>query len=158
MSSEQRKQRECGACTACCDGWLKIEVRGHEVRPGKPCPFSVDHRCSIYAERPQNPCREFVCGWLYPTSPLPEWMRPDKSNLIMLPAYSFWRGIPVDFAVAVGSQPKTKALEWLKTWSVQAKRCLVYEIDGERYTFGPVGFQTEFTRQFQDRKNTASAK
>jgi len=82
----QGEGRSCGACTACCDGWLKIEVRGHEVRPGKPCPFSIDHRCSIYAERPQHPCREFICGWLVPSSPLPDWMRPDMSNTIMLAA------------------------------------------------------------------------
>src|SRR5260370_37002724 len=62
MKSED--ERTCGSCTACCDGWLQIEVRGHRIRPGKPCPFSVEHRCSIYSERPQHPCREFVCGWL----------------------------------------------------------------------------------------------
>src|SRR5262249_20580803 len=84
-------RRDCGTCTACCDGWLQIEVRGHQVRPGKPCPFRVDHGCSIYGERPQHPCREFVCGWLVASSPLPDWMRPDKSDLIMLAANFDWR-------------------------------------------------------------------
>ena len=101
--------RNCGSCTACCDGWLRIEVRGHEVRPGRACPFCVAHACAIYQERPQHPCREFVCGWLVPTSPLPDWMRPDKSDVILLAANFFWKGLPVDIAVAAGRRPKQKA-------------------------------------------------
>jgi hypothetical protein len=98
-----REERACGSCTACCDGWLQIEVRGHRVRPGKPCPFSVEHQCSIYSERPQHPCREF-CGWLTASSPLPEWMRPDKSDMIMLAANFLWHGLPVDVVVAAGAR------------------------------------------------------
>jgi hypothetical protein len=108
-----RNKRTCGSCTACCDGWLQIEVRGHQVRPGKPCPFSVEHRCSIYSERPQHPCREFVCGWLIASSPLPEWMRPDRSDMIMLAANFAWYGLPVDVLVAAGDRPRKKALDWL---------------------------------------------
>src|ERR1700748_3835009 len=93
--------RTCGSCTACCDGWLQIEVRGHKVRKGQPCPFSVAHQCTIYPERPQHPCREFVCGWLVASSPLPDWMRPDQSDMIMLAANFFWCGLPVDVVVPV---------------------------------------------------------
>ena len=112
-------ERSCGSCTACCDGWLQIEVRGHQVRPGKPCPFSVQHGCSIYSERPQHPCREFVCGWLVASSPLPDWMRPDKSDLIMLAANFVWHGLPVDVVVAAGARPKKKALDWLMKFSTE---------------------------------------
>ena len=105
--------RSCGNCTACCDGWLRIEVRGHQVHPGKACRFRVDRSCSIYEDRPQHPCREFVCGWLVASSPLPDWMRPDKSDLILLAANFVWRGLPVDVAVTAGARPKKKALDWL---------------------------------------------
>ena len=98
--------RTCGSCTACCDGWLQIEVRGHKVRKGQPCPFSVAHQCAIYPERPHDPCREFVCGWLVASSPLPDWMRPDKADMIMLAANFFWHGLPVDVIVAAGPWPK----------------------------------------------------
>ena len=87
---QPNERRSCGACTACCDGWLQIDVRGHQVRPGRPCPFRAEHGCSIYDERPQHPCREFVCGWLAASSPLPEWMRPDRSDMIMLAANFIW--------------------------------------------------------------------
>src|SRR5207302_526051 len=95
-------ERQCGTCTACCDGWLKIEVYGRKVDRGKPCPFSAGDHCTIYPTRPQDPCREFICGWLVRNSPLPEWMRPDKSDLILLASNFSWRGLPVDVAVPVG--------------------------------------------------------
>jgi len=118
--------RSCGNCTACCDGWLRIEVRGHQVHPGKACPFRVDRSCSIYEDRPQHPCREFVCGWLVASSPLPDWMRPDKSDLILLAANFVWRGLPVDVAVAAGARPKKKALDWLMKFNSERRRCLIY--------------------------------
>ncbi len=145
MKSEN--QRSCGSCTACCDGWLQIEVRGHHIRPGTPCPFSVEHRCSIYPERPQKPCREFVCGWLVASSPLPEWMRPDKSDMIMLAANFIWRGLPVDVLVAAGQRPKTKALDWMKAFSSEKKRLLIYQVDGDWFAFGPPAFQAEISER-----------
>jgi len=87
---------------------LQIEVYGHRIRPGIPCPFSIERRCSIYCERPQHPCREFSCGWLVASSPLPDWMRPDKADLILVPANFFWRGLPVDVAVAAGRARRTR--------------------------------------------------
>ncbi len=141
--------RSCGGCTACCDGWLKIEVRGHQVRPGRPCPFSVDHRCSIYAERPSDPCREFICGWLVELSPLPDWMRPDKSDAIMLAANFTWRGLPVDVIVPVGARPKRKALDWLMRFSAENRRLLIYQIGDEWFAFGPPDFQSEISERIR---------
>ena len=120
--------RRCGPCTACCDGWIKINVRGHEVRPGKPCPFSSGHHCTIYATRPQDPCRGFICGWLARNSPLPDWMRPDKAHLILLPGNFDWRGVAVDVAVPVGERPRAKALEWLKAYVERTGRLLLYRM------------------------------
>src|SRR5205807_4983726 len=76
--------RRCGECTACCDGWLKINVYGVEVYPGHPCLHSSGHHCLIYERRPLDPCQRFFCGWLVPTSPLPDWLRPDKAKVIFL--------------------------------------------------------------------------
>ena len=133
--------RHCGTCTACCDGWLRITVQGHEVRPGKPCPFSAGHCCTIYATRPQDPCRAFICGWLAPGSPLPEWMRPDKAGLVLLPAKLDWRGLKVDVAVPTGAGPKTRALEWLKDFSRRRQRPLLYQQGDDWYVVGPPEFQ-----------------
>jgi hypothetical protein len=149
MSQPTRQQsagRSCGACTACCDGWLQIEVRGYEARPGKPCPFRADHGCSIYAERPQHPCREFICGWLVASSPLPDWMRPDRSNMLMLAANFAWQGLPVDVIVAVGDRPKKKSLDWLMNFNAAHRRCL-YQIGEEWFAFGPPAFQSEISER-----------
>ena len=98
----QVAERQCEPCTACCDGWLKIEVYGHQIDRGAPCPFSTGQNCKIYQQRPQDPCREFICGWRAHNSPLPEWMRPDKAGMILLAANFSWQGHPVDVAVRVG--------------------------------------------------------
>jgi hypothetical protein len=135
--------RSCGSCTACCDGWLQIEVRGHRVSPGTPCPFSAGNQCSIYSERPQHPCREFVCGWLVASSPLPDWMRPDKSDMIMLAANFFWRGLPVDVLVPAGDAPRKKALDWMMKFSAEKRRLLIYQVNDEWFAFGPPAFQAE---------------
>ena len=132
--------RRCGDCTACCDGWLKIRVRDHDVYPGRPCPFSAAGKCSIYEERPVDPCREFVCGWLAPTSPLPDWMRPDRSDVIFLPANFRWRGVPVDVAVPVGACPKAKAQAWLESFSATTRRPLLLQANGEWHAYGPPQF------------------
>jgi hypothetical protein len=139
--------RTCGNCTACCDGWLQIEVRGHRVRRGEPCPFSVEHQCSIYSERPQHPCREFICGWLIASSPLPDWMRPDKSDMIMLAANFMWHGLPVDVVVAAGDRPKKKALDWLMKFSSEKKRLLIYQMEEDWFAFGPLAFQAEISER-----------
>jgi hypothetical protein len=141
--------RSCGGCTACCDGWLKIEVRGTAVAPGRPCPFRADHGCSIYAERPIDPCRKFICGWLVGSSPLPDWMRPDRSDMIMLAANFSWRGLPVDVIVPVGEQPKRKALDWLMQFSAANRRLLLYQIKDEWFAFGPKAFQDEISERIQ---------
>jgi hypothetical protein len=147
---QPKHQRSCGSCTACCDGWLQIEVRGHRIRPGQPCPFSVAHQCSIYNERPQQPCREFICGWLIASSPLPEWMRPDKSDMILLAANFMWRGSPVDVAVAAGARPKQKALDWLMKFSSEKKRLLIYQIGEDWFAFGPPAFQAEISERIRN--------
>jgi hypothetical protein len=103
----------------------------------------VAQQCSIYPERPQHPCREFVCGWLVASSPLPDWMRPDQSDMIMLAANFFWRGLPVDVVVPVGERPKKKALDWLTRFCTENRRLLVYQIGEEWFAFGPPAFQTD---------------
>ena len=147
LAMKSQNERTCGSCTACCDGWLQIEVRGHRVRRGEPCPFSVEHQCSIYSERPQHPCREFVCGWLIASSPLPEWMRPDKSDMIMLAANFLWHGLPVDVVVAAGDRPKKKALDWLMKFSSEKKRLLIYQVKEDWFAFGPPAFQAEISER-----------
>lgn len=137
--------RECGTCTACCDGWLRINIHGHEVYPGKPCPYSTGHRCRIYENRPDYPCRQFVCGWLEENSPLPPGYRPDKIGVIFVKAT--WRDIPIYILTPAGRDPDGEVLEWMKKFSFEARRPFLYQSRGEWYAFGPPEFQQEILKK-----------
>jgi hypothetical protein len=136
-------QRACGSCVACCDGSLRITVEGQAVYPGKPCPHCTGAGCDIYGNRPRDPCQLFICGWLAPSSPLPDWMRPDKAGLVLLPAKLDWRGLKVDVAVPTGPGPKARALRWLKEFSARRQRPLLYQLGEDWYVVGPPEFQHE---------------
>lgn len=139
--------RQCGDCTVCCSGVLRLEVDGQAVRPGQGCRHCRHAGCGIYDVRPTI-CREFVCGWLRDDSVLPLWLRPDRSGMILLPAYRRWCGVPVDVAVAAGAGAQAESLRWLKRFSALHRRPLLYqvEVDGEWCAFGPPGFQTDLRR------------
>src|SRR6202023_3864718 len=51
------QQRQCGPCTACCDGWLKIEVYGHQVDRGQPCPGGNGRDDRLSERSGRHPCR-----------------------------------------------------------------------------------------------------
>ena len=74
-------------------------------------------------------------------------MRPDKSDLIMLAANFFWRGLPVDVLVAAAEGPRKKALDWLMKFSTEKKRLLLYQVKQEWFAFGPPEFQAEISER-----------
>jgi len=81
------------------------------------------------------------------SSPLPDWMRPDKADMIMLAANFMWHGLPVDVIVAAGRRPKQKAMDWLMQYSAANRRCLIYQIGEEWFAFGPPAFQAEISER-----------
>ena len=76
-------------------------------------------------------------------------MRPDKSDMILLAANFTWHGLPVDVAVAAGTRPKQKALDWLKKFASEKKRLLIYQIGEDWFAFGPPAFQAEISERIQ---------
>jgi hypothetical protein len=81
MSYKQVK-RECGDCSECCNGWLWGAAHGKQFYSGKPCHFVGPKGCTIYDDRPHNPCVIFRCGWLDDHDAFPEWMKPSLSKVI----------------------------------------------------------------------------
>ena len=77
---EELKLRNCGDCTACCDGHLIGNSYGNKFGNKKPCVFLVNKICSIYETRP-NTCRSYQCAWTQ--SILPEWMKPSKCGVLV---------------------------------------------------------------------------
>ncbi|MEO5573611.1 MAG: hypothetical protein ABIR48_03890 [Gammaproteobacteria bacterium] len=135
--------RSCGDCSACCEGWLKVRVLGHDIGLGHPCPYSSGHNCTIHATRPHDPCRVFFCGWAEAGSDLPEWMQPNQSGVIILTGRSTWRGRPLDVVVSAGRDPDEKILSWLQGRSIKTMQPFVYQREEQWYGFGPAAFQAE---------------
>ncbi|HZE61286.1 MAG TPA: hypothetical protein VE085_12085 [Burkholderiales bacterium] len=108
------EKRQCGTCTACCDGWVEGTIYGHEMKPGVPCHFRGEGCCTIYERRPEEPCRRFVCG--------------------NRPAY---------IIKSAGRDPDEALLTWMRGLSVQTGAPFFYEQTGERFGFGPPEFQHE---------------
>jgi hypothetical protein len=79
-----KTKRECGDCTACCQGWLSGVVNDREFYPGMPCHFKGCNGCSIYEDRPESPCKTYSCEWLKNDN-VPEWMKPSESGVIITP-------------------------------------------------------------------------
>ena len=134
-------QRACGTCTACCDGWVAGTIRGFAMKPGTPCHFRGEGCCTIYAERPESPCRKFVCGWLMPASPLPEAFRPDRLGVIFVP--TTWQGAPAFILVNAGRDPDDGLIAWMHDYARAHRVPFFYERGGERFGFGPAEFQRE---------------
>ena len=139
--------RNCETCTACCEGWLVSDVT--DMRPGKPCRHCSVSGCAIYAERPEDPCVVFRCGWLSEGSPLPDELRPDRCGAIVL-FHRPWQGWEVVRAIPVGDEVPPATLQWLMDYARQKQQPLMWFIrtreNGDygsikRMGYGPPAFR-----------------
>jgi hypothetical protein len=140
-------KRGCGTCTACCDGWVKGTIEGHDMFPGQPCFFRGQGCCTIYERRPAEPCRSFVCGWLQAESPFPEDFRPDKLGILIIPIR--WRERTAYILRSAGRDPDEALLGWMRDFSLKTGRPFFYEQRGERFGFGPREFQEEMLARLE---------
>lgn len=144
-------KRSCQPCTACCDGWVQINVKGYEAYPGHPCPHSTGKGCDDYHNRPVNPCRQFECAWVKAKSPLPEDFKPSECGALVIDNILQWQGLTVDLAVPVGREIPEATLAWLMQFAEQNMRPLMYQMqDPDAKTleknpltlaYGPPAFQ-----------------
>ena len=143
----QAMERQCGTCTACCDGWVEGTIRGHEMKPGVACHFRGEGCCTIYEERPQDPCRRFVCGWLAQGSPFPDSFRPDRLGVMIV--RTKWRERPAYILKSAGRDPDEALLAWMRGFSSRQGAPFFYEQAGERFGFGPPDFQHEMLAKLE---------
>lgn len=106
--------RECGECTACCQGW--VPDASLDMYPGKPCTHCRSEGCAIYESRPEDPCRIFKCAWLEGEEAFPDELRPDQSGAIVLSA-RYWKEWNVVRATPVGTVIPEATLEWLRLYT-----------------------------------------
>jgi hypothetical protein len=140
QSGKLKAKRTCGECTVCCEGHLEGTAYGHHFSLGWPCHFMTQGGCSIYADRPQDPCKKFNCVWLSEDF-LPAWFRPDKSNVLV--TWDSWgpnndlrylkvteRGVKID----------SVALNLIYKYHMQARIPLTVQVDRGWNHYGPYEF------------------
>lgn len=106
----ERKTRECDGCTKCCEGWATGEAHGHKFYPGRKCFFVGERGCTIYKDRPQEPCVNFKCQWLI-NNDIPEWMKPNLVNVILVEENK--NNIKYITVKEAGSPLDSSVLSWL---------------------------------------------
>ena len=113
--------RKCQPCTACCEGHLEL---GDDLQVSKEtgaCTHCINSACNIYVSRPKHPCQSFECLWLMDKSPLPNWMRPDQSRVII--ALNKIKNTDHIALVALQMDEKIpqRTLKWLKKYTAKYK-------------------------------------
>jgi len=126
-AQEIKSKRTCDSCTKCCQGTLTGKAYGHDFAPGKPCFFVGEKGCTIYADRPENPCVSFKCEWLA-ADYLPMWMRPDLSKVIAV-RRQFDDGEWLELYES-GQKMDSGVLSWILIWAANNKKNVRYQIDG----------------------------
>jgi len=126
-TNEIKPVRTCDGCTQCCRGHVVGQAHGHEFSLGKPCFFVGDKGCSIYDDRPVDPCQSFKCEWLG-SDYLPMWMRPDLSKVIVVRTqYADGEWIEL---VEAGQKMDSAVLSWILIWAANNKQNVRYLVDG----------------------------
>ncbi|GIR72393.1 MAG: hypothetical protein CM15mP74_36440 [Halieaceae bacterium] len=82
---------------------------------GKACRHRTETGCGIYADRPENPCKIFQCGWLNGTLPEDESFKPNHCGAIVLTdrkqaGWDVWRVVPVGRSVPEATLEKITTL------------------------------------------------
>ncbi|HEX4511473.1 MAG TPA: hypothetical protein VH328_15405 [Burkholderiaceae bacterium] len=130
--------RSCGECAKCCEGWLSGTVYGHAFSPGRPC-FFLEKTCSIYPDRPLDPCRNYRCAWLAEEI-FPMWMKPSLANVILTKREDAQSKAAYYIADQAGDTFDVRALQWLLDWAKESGANLEYRLNGEVKRLGAPEF------------------
>jgi len=130
--------RSCGECAKCCEGWLSGKVYGHVFYPGTPC-FFLEKTCSIYNDRPVDPCRNFECSWLS-EDVFPMWMKPSLANFIITKQHNEALKLSYYVVDEAGAAVDPRAVSWLVDWATSTHANIEYRLDGERKRSGSPEF------------------
>jgi hypothetical protein len=133
--------RSCGPCTACCYGWLVANIRGYDMKPGTPCHFVGDRGCTIYEERPSEPCRRFFCAWAWLPSPFPDSFRPDRIGVIIVERT--WRNRPAYRVASAGREVDETLFQWIVDFHKRTSIPFIFPRNGKLSGIGPPEFRQD---------------
>jgi hypothetical protein len=130
--------RKCGTCTKCCEGWLRATINGVEMSPGKPCYLlEIGRGCSDYENRPESPCKTFVCAWLEDLQ-IPDEFKPERCNVILV--FEEVEGIPFLGAYRAPDNPSAELVTWLVAVARNSVNNIFWEIGDAAYWMGSKEF------------------
>jgi len=132
--------RDCNGCTACCEGWLDGKVYDKYFQPGRPCHFKCENGCSIYEQRPENPCRIYSCEWLNNLD-ISEWLRPNLSKIII--TRKQWKNGDYLEITEMGCKIDSSILNWLFTYHYSTDIPIRIQVSGGWTSYGPQEFLNE---------------
>lgn len=132
--------RKCDGCTACCEGWLHGQAEGQYFQAGRPCHFKCEKGCSIYENRPENPCRTYECEWKTNLE-IPEWMKPNLSEVII--TRRNWKNGEYLEINEMGNTIKSVVLNWLFIHHCTTGVPIRVQVSGGWNNFGPKEFLNE---------------
>ena len=135
--------RSCGTCTKCCEGYVSGSVRGIPFFKGSPCHFvSIGKGCSIYEDRPKQPCKSYSCFWLN-NEDLPEWLKPSEVNAMISERYTK-NNIHFLELIEAGETLRSDVLSWLINYCNKNDFNLFWEVNGKKNYMGSDDFLREF--------------
>lgn len=135
-------ERRCGPCTACCEGWLPGRVLDYEMKPGTPCHYLGSPGCSIYADRPADPCRNFLCAWMRSPDIFPDAFRPDRVGAII--RLKGWRNRPAYMVISTARDPDDVLCAWVRDYAVRTETPFLYLLrHGRLQALGSPAFRQE---------------
>lgn len=132
-----KKPRSCGSCTKCCQGYLSGEAHGKPFYNGRPCFYCAENGCSIYEDRPKDPCQSYTCLWLIDDK-IPEWLKPELVNAII--SHKEIKGIPYIELVEAGATMSSKVLSWFFQFGLDNKLNLLWQVEGGHNWIGSAEF------------------
>ena len=132
-------QRKCEDCTKCCEGSLSGEALGKTFSRGRPCHFvAIGSGCTVYAQRPKDPCATYKCEWL--TNPeLPEWMKPSLVDTIVDKRKTS-SGIEYLNVIEAGSVLTARVLSNLLLYALSNSINIAWEVEGGKNWIGSQEF------------------
>ena len=140
-------KRECNNCTKCCEGWLTTTVRNTNIYPGNPCKFiEIGKGCTIYSERPKDPCITYKCAWLTEED-IPEWMKPDKINAII--DYRYVNNIKYLCVNEAGEVLRSDVLTQLFLYAINNNLNFLWRVKGGTNYIGSTQFLEEMKKELK---------
>lgn len=142
--------RSCGSCTKCCEGWLTADINGQEMYPGKPCYLvEIGKGCSDYENRPESPCKTFMCMWRADEN-LPEEFSPNNTgNIVTMQNIGGIEYLALNYA---GQELKPDFLSWFVTFAVGNQMNAEWVVNGQGHMVG----SREFISAMTIRRNTSN--